>query len=140
MTSFIFHLAFPVHDIKAARRFYVDGLGCQLGRCGQSAMILNFHNHQLVAHLVKSPPSPQKGIYPRHYGLICSEQSQWENLLERCFAHELSFYEKPKLRHAGKISEHHTFFLADPSSNLLEFKYYRHHEAIFAPGGDLIGD
>ena len=30
--SVFFHLAFPVHDLKAAKRFYMDGLGCVLGR------------------------------------------------------------------------------------------------------------
>ena len=27
-----FHLAFPVHDLEEARRFYVDTIGCKIGR------------------------------------------------------------------------------------------------------------
>ena len=27
-----FHLAFPVHDLEAARGFYCDVLGCRIGR------------------------------------------------------------------------------------------------------------
>ena len=27
-----FHLAFPTHDVPTAKHFYVDGLGCTLGR------------------------------------------------------------------------------------------------------------
>ena len=44
---------------------------------------------------------------------------------------ELSFYQEPKQRFPGKLTEHWTFFLEDPFYNLLEFKYYAHHEAIF---------
>jgi extradiol dioxygenase family protein len=32
MKDTLFHLAFPTHDVGAAKRFYVDGLGCTLGR------------------------------------------------------------------------------------------------------------
>ena len=32
MKGVLFHLAFPIHNIAAAKRFYVDGLGCTLGQ------------------------------------------------------------------------------------------------------------
>ena len=46
-----FHLAFPVHDIAAARQFYGDLLGCPEGRSSPEWIDFNFYGHQIVAHL-----------------------------------------------------------------------------------------
>jgi len=55
MGSVFFHLAFPVHDLEEAKVFYVDGLGCTLGRRSSHAMLLEFKNHQIVAQLTTEP-------------------------------------------------------------------------------------
>lgn len=131
LNSALFHLAFPVTDIPKAKIFYAEGLGCEVGRETRHAVILNLYGHQLVAHLTHELLPVQKGIYPRHFGLIFNQESDWEALLARAQAYALNFYEEPKLRFPGQITEHRTFFLQDPFSNLLEFKYYRYPEAIF---------
>ena len=51
MKDALFHLAFPTHDVTAAKRFYVDGLGCTLGRESSHAVMFGLAGHQLVAHL-----------------------------------------------------------------------------------------
>lgn len=127
----IFHLAIPINDLAQAKAFYCDGLGCKLGRESQQALILNFYGHQVVAHLTDEPLTPPQSIYPRHFGLIFSQEADWEALLERAQQQQLSFYVAPKLRFPGQLTEHRTFFLVDPFYNLLEFKFYRHWEAIF---------
>jgi extradiol dioxygenase family protein len=82
-----------------------------------------------------------KSIYPRHFGIIFTEESDWDNLLTKCEMNQLSFYQPARLRFPGKITEHKTFFLQDPFYNLLEFKYYRHYEAIFGASQFMsIGD
>ncbi|NJR50323.1 MAG: glyoxalase [Leptolyngbyaceae cyanobacterium CSU_1_3] len=132
MTSpILFHLAFPVSDIAQTKEFYVDGLGCILGRESPQAVILNLYGHQLVAHLTEEPLAPQQGIYPRHFGLIFTSLSDWQSLLERVQQKQLALYQQPKQRFGGTPLEHHTFFLSDPFSNLMEFKYYAHSSAIF---------
>jgi extradiol dioxygenase family protein len=131
MNTVLFHLAFPVTDIAQTKEFYVGGLGCEAGRESRHAMILNLYGHQLVAHVTKEPLTPQKGIYPRHFGLIFTEETDWEALCDRAQNQELTFYEQPKLRFPGQLTEHRTFFLQDPFYNLLEFKFYRHYQAIF---------
>ncbi|HET9960817.1 MAG TPA: VOC family protein [Nitrospiraceae bacterium] len=138
----LFHLAFPVHDLAVAKRFYVEGLDCVLGRESPRAITLGLAGHQLVAHVAKDPADPQKGIYPRHFGLILTVESDWEALVERAKAHGLKFYQQPRRRFAGTRIEHRTFFLEDPSGNLLEFKYYVHESAIlgerdFSEVGDM---
>ena len=47
----LFHLAFPVHDLAEARRFYGGLLGCAEGRSSETWVDFNFYGHQLVAHL-----------------------------------------------------------------------------------------
>ena len=127
----IFHLAFPVTDIAQAKAYYVDGLGCIPGRESRHALILNLYGHQLVAHRTKEPLSPQRNIYPRHFGIIFTMEADWENLLTRAKKQQLLFREEPKDRFLASPLEHRTFFLEDPFYNLMEFKYYRHPEAIF---------
>lgn len=131
MNQTLFHLAFPITDISQTKEFYVDGLGCIAGRETHHALILNLYGHQLVAHVTKELLTPQRGIYPRHFGLIFTSVNTWENLLERVLSRQLLFREEPKHRFPGLPLEHRTFFLEDPFYNLMEFKYYYHAEAIF---------
>ncbi|NJL02651.1 MAG: glyoxalase [Spirulinaceae cyanobacterium RM2_2_10] len=141
MSTPLFHLAIPVSDIEQTKTFYVEGLGCGLGRESAQAVILELQGHQVVAHLTHEPLVRQPGIYPRHFGLIFPQAADWEALLARSQAQQLSFYQQPKHRFPGQLTEHRTFFLEDPFYNLLEFKYYRHAEAIFG-GRELaaVGD
>ncbi|HBR56227.1 MAG TPA: glyoxalase, partial [Blastocatellia bacterium] len=47
----MFHLAFPVDDLNAARRFYGETLGCEEGRSSDRWIDFNLFGHQIVAHL-----------------------------------------------------------------------------------------
>jgi uncharacterized protein len=131
MSHSLFHLAFPVGNILETKRFYAEGLGCQVGRENSTSIILNLCGHQLVAHVTGEPIAPQRGIYPRHFGLIFTEDAEWRSLLKRAEQQKLRFYQSAKYRFSGTPLEHSTFFLEDPFSNLLEFKHYRNFEAIF---------
>ena len=131
MGPIVFHLAFPVHNLGTAKQFYVDGLGCSLGRESNSAMTLQLGGHQIVAQLCSRPLERQKGIYPRHFGLIFTVEQDWHTCVERVKTNGLTFYQQPRVRYAGTRIEHRTFFLEDPSHNLLEFKHYTYESAIF---------
>ncbi|MBW4577567.1 MAG: VOC family protein [Aphanothece sp. CMT-3BRIN-NPC111] len=131
MNPVLFHLAFPVTDIAQTKKFYIDGLGCEVGRESPNSMILNLYGHQLVAHVTREPLTRQQGIYPRHFGLIFTLLADWEAVLERAQQQQLDFREQPKLRFPGLPTEHRTFFLEDPFYNLLEFKFYSYASAIF---------
>lgn len=139
--SVLFHLSFPVSNIPQTKTFYVDGLGCKPGRESESSIILNLYGHQLVPHLTPEPLAPQRGIYPRHFGLIFTAETDWEALLERAEQQQLNFYQFAKRRFPGLPLEHRTFFLEDPFHNLMEFKYYCHSSAIFGESSyTQIGD
>jgi extradiol dioxygenase family protein len=127
-----FHLSIPSTDLAATERWYVEGLGCTLGRRSPQALILNLGGHQLVAQLTPAiPQPPQRGIYPRHFGLVFTSLSAWEALRDRAQRAGLTFGVEPKLRYSGDVLEHHTFFLIDPDHHWLEFKHYSHPEAVF---------
>lgn len=141
MDRILFHLAFPVGNLDQTKAFYIQGLGCEPGRESPQSLIMNFHGHQLVAHVSPLALSPQVGIYPRHFGLVFADESDWEELLARAQTQQLKFYQGAKHRFPGMLTEHRTFFLEDPFFNLLEFKFYRHAEAIFgAKEVALVGD
>ncbi|CEK10418.1 VOC family protein [Legionella hackeliae] len=127
----LFHLAFPVHDFTLAKTFYHDQLGFKLGRESERALIFQFGAGQIVAHKVENILPEQKGIYPRHFGLIFLEKMEFDQFIARINAKKITYEIAPKVRFADTKIEHHSFFLKDPSNNLLEFKYYTHHSAIF---------
>ena len=53
------------------------------------------------------------------------ERADFDALLTRARERGLPFFAEPFVRMAGEPAEHETFFLIDPSNNLLEFKHYR---------------
>ncbi len=131
MNTSIFHLSFPVRDIDSTKEFYVSGLGCKIGRQSTVAIMLDFHGHQIVAHVTENLGLPQPNIYPRHFGLVCQSEQEWTEWRDRAQNSQLNFFRNPHRRFTGTPLEHLTFFLKDPSDNLLEFKYYSNENAIF---------
>ena len=131
MDQSCFHLSIPAIDLELSRHWYERVLGCRAGRCSDEALILDLGGHQLVLqrHRDELGP-PQQGIYPRHFGLIFYQEAPWQALQARVEQAGQAFAVRPKVRFAGDVLEHQTFFLQDPSHNWLEFKHYRHSEAI----------
>lgn len=120
----VFHLAIPCRDLDDAYAFYVTGLGCKLARRYPDRITLDFFGDQVVCHLDPEGIDPEPKMYPRHFGVTFKEKREYDNLLRLATARALPFFHEPMLRFEGRIEEHLTFFLKDPSNNLLEFKYY----------------
>lgn len=141
MTRPRFHLAFPVTDLDATRRFYLDVLGCGLGREDTSEpsrwIDFDFHGHQISAHLVDqalSPPSNMvdgKQVPAAHFGLILN-WDDWHALAARLRNARQPFLIEPHVRFAGAVGEQATLFILDPSGNGLEFKAFHDEASIFA--------
>jgi extradiol dioxygenase family protein len=120
----VFHLAIPCRDLDEAFEFYVTKLGCKLARRYPDRITLDFFGDQVVCHLSqKFDREPQ--MYPRHFGVTFRGREEFENLLSLARQRELPFFQEPFVRFEGRAEEHRSFFLVDPSNNLLEFKYYR---------------
>jgi extradiol dioxygenase family protein len=128
----IFHLAIPCLDVDETVTFY-EKLGARCGRRYKGYAILNFFGHQVVAHVNGEKCDKELFEYPRHFGIICDVKEQYDALLKLAEDHELSFFLKGKMRFEGRPEEHRTFFLKDPSNNLIEFKHYTNLWSVFAP-------
>ena len=124
-----FHLAFPVHDLSAARAFYGDLIGCAEGRSSEDWVDFDFFGHQIVAHL--SPEECDatgtsgvdgKQVPVRHFGLVLDMET-WTALSDRLKG-KVDFIIEPYIRFAGEPGEQATMFLADPSGNAIEFKAF----------------
>jgi extradiol dioxygenase family protein len=133
-----FHLAFPVHDLAAARAFYGGVLGCAEGRSDDHWIDFDFHGHQIVAHLAPQECAPAATgpvdgheVPVRHFGLILPWQA-WQALADRLTAAGMAFIIAPYVRFEGQAGEQGTFFIRDPSGNALEFKTFRDEAQIFA--------
>lgn len=131
-----FHLAFPVHDIERTRDFFVNALGCSVGREAERWIDFDFHGHQISAHLVDDNEAATtnavdgKQVPVRHFGLIL-EWSDWEALADRLRTANVEFLIEPYARFKGEPGEQGTFFVLDPSGNALEFKTFRNDDDIF---------
>jgi hypothetical protein len=133
-----FHLAFPVHDLDAARSFYGELLGCPEGRSSAQWIDFDFFGHQIVAHLVPGS-EPRRHTNPvdghdvpvPHFGAVLT-MADWRALADRLVAAETEFVIDPDIRFAGRPGEQATMFLLDPSGNAIEIKAMANPENLFA--------
>lgn len=132
-----FHLAIPVHDLGAARRFYGAQFGCPEGRSADTWVDFDFFGHQLVAHL-----DPQREplhfnevdgdhVPVPHFGVVL-EWNAWHSLATRLREAGVRFVIEPGIRFRGEVGEQATMFLLDPSGNALEFKAFKEPANLFA--------
>lgn len=133
-----FHLAFPVTNLLETEKFYLEVLGCSIGRRTPKSINFNFHGHQIVAHLVDSMPDNTddgridgKNVPPFHFGLVM-EWNDWNAFRDKLIKRNFEFRIKPHIRYPGKVGEQATLFLNDPSGNAIEFKSFRDDERLFA--------
>ena len=130
-----FHLAFPVRDINEARDWYVDILGCSVGRESEEWIDFNMFGHQVVAHLSKKSTSDSTNevdghqVPTRHFGVILSS-SEWDSLRDK-LSDKISFLIAPNVRFEGTSGEQKTMFFKDTSGNCLEFKSFYDDKMIF---------
>jgi uncharacterized protein len=134
----LFHLAFPVHDLEAARRFYGGVLGCPEGRSSESWVDFDFYGHQIVAHLAPGEAGhrhtsevDEHNVPVRHFGAILSME-EWERLADKLRAAGTKFVIEPYVRFKGQVGEQATMFFLDPSGNALEFKAFGDRSQVFA--------
>jgi extradiol dioxygenase family protein len=128
MTLPPFHLAFPVDDLDAARRFYGELLGCPEGRSADEWIDFNLYGHQIVAHL--APEEARIRATNRvdgdevpvpHFGIVLP-MNEWKALAARLEKAAVEFVIAPTVRFENQPGEQATMFFLDPAGNALEFK------------------
>ena len=133
-----FHLAFPVHDLEAARAFYGGLLGCREGRSADDWVDFDFFGHQIVAHLDRSM-APRRASAPvdgddvpvHHFGAVLP-MGRWQDLARRLEEAGMEFVIEPTVRFRGRPGEQATMFFLDPSGNAIEIKAMKDPSALFA--------
>jgi uncharacterized protein len=138
MTLRPFHLAFPVHDLAAARGFYGGVMGCGEGRSSDHWIDFDFYGHQIVTHLdaAMQPRTIHNAVDGHdvpvpHFGVVLT-MPQWQELAERLKAAGTQFGIEPHIRFKGEVGEQATMFFYDPSGNALEFKAFADDNMLFA--------
>ena len=135
-----FHIAFPVDDLDAARRFYGVVLGCPEGRSSESWIDFDLFGHQIVAHRVErtaagggTPSNPVDGhdVPVPHFGVVL-DMERWQPLADRLTAAGIRFVIAPHIRFKGQVGEQATMFFLDPAGNALDFKAFSDMGQLFA--------
>ncbi len=135
-----FHLAIPVYDLSAARRFYGEVFGLPGGRSSTQWVDFDFYGHQLVIHehpkttsqdSAHTNPVDGHDVPVPHFGIVLA-WPQWEALAERLKSFGTEFVIEPYIRFKGQVGEQATMFLLDPCGNALEFKAFKDMSQLFA--------
>ncbi len=134
-----FHLAFPVHDLEAARRFWGGTMGCPEGRSSAEWIDFDFYGHQIVTHLVAGMETADVGgnavdghqVPVPHFGVVL-EMKDWQALADRLIAAGTQFDIEPHVRFRGQPGEQATMFFRDPSGNAIEMKAFDDLGQLFA--------
>lgn len=136
--SKLFHLAFSVNDLDAAREFYGGVLGCAEGRSSAYWIDFDLYGHQIVTHLDPAATGVQmtnavdgNDVPVPHFGVILP-MDEWEKLAERLRSAGVKFVIEPRIRFKGEVGEQATMFFLDPSGNALEFKSFADMSQVFA--------
>ncbi len=133
----LFHLAFHVTDLDAARRFYGATLGCREGRSTDTWVDFDFFGHQISLHLSQPFVTTRTGrvgeqLVPMpHFGLVLA-LPDWQQLADRLTHSGMDFVLPPQLRFAGQPGEQWTMFFCDPCGNPMEVKGFRDLDNVYA--------
>ena len=127
--SSLFHLAYHVTDLQAARAFYGGVLGCAQGRSTDTWVDFDFFGHQISLHLGEPFKTTLTGHVGDHLVLALPD---WQALAQRLRDAQVNFVMEPQLRFAGQSGEQWTMFFLDPSGNPLEIKGFASLATVYA--------
>ncbi|HRH41982.1 MAG TPA: VOC family protein [Pyrinomonadaceae bacterium] len=137
MKNNLFHLAFPVHNLDEARKFYGEVLECEEGRSSEHWIDFNLFGHQIVAHLADNAGIVHRNevdshsVPVPHFGIVLS-MDEFDKFAEKLKDKGVKFVIEPYTRFKGQVGEQATMFFLDPSGNALEFKAFADFSQVFA--------
>jgi hypothetical protein len=132
----LFHLAYHVHDLDAARAFYGGVLGCREGRSTTTWVDFDFFGHQISLHLGEPFATTDSGVVGDtrvpmpHLGLVLPAD-EWHAMARRLREAGTAFVIEPHLRFAGQSGEQWTMFFRDPSGNPIEVKGFADLDRVY---------
>ena len=132
----LFHFAYHVRDLDAARDFYARVLGCREGRSTDTWVDFDFFGHQISLHLGEPFATTDTGrvgghLVPMpHLGVVL-ELPDWQALAQRLRDAGVAFVMEPQMRFEGQPGEQWTMFFRDPSGNPIEVKGFRSLQTVY---------
>jgi uncharacterized protein len=133
----LFHLAYHVTDLDAARSFYGGVLGCREGRSTETWVDFDFFGHQISLHLGTPFEVTRTGkvgdhmVMMPHLGVVLPLDA-WLELAARLERAGIAFDIPPVVRFKGEAGEQRTMFFFDPSGNPIEVKGFKDFDSVFA--------
>ncbi len=126
----ILHLSLPVRDLAETKQFYVETLGCDVGRERPDFIDIWFYGLQLTLQLHPDQvlPLAQRGV--RHFGVTVSSD-ELTALMTRLDAAPIDWVSPLHTDYAGTPQEQTKAKIADPSGNIIELKAYVDPAAAF---------
>jgi uncharacterized protein len=132
-----FHLAFPIKNLQKTKEFYVDLLGCSIGRESSNWVGFNFFGHQSTAQV--NPESvcsfpfyrSEKSPFPfYHFGAVLTWKD-WHEMENKLKESSIRFLIEPKIVFGGEVGEQKTMFIEDPNGYAIEFKAFEQEDHLF---------
>jgi len=120
----ILHLSLPVRDLRIARDFYVEALGCQAARTRDGFVDVWFFGMQLTLQDRPDEVRESKPGGSRHFGVTLA-RDEFDELLVRLEVAAVPWVVPVTTDNEGLPTEQTKAKLADPSGNVIEIKSYR---------------
>jgi extradiol dioxygenase family protein len=119
----ILHLSLPVRDLASSEGFYVDVLGCTLGRRRETYVDVWFYGMQVTLHERPAEvlSAADRGV--RHFGVTLTT-ADLHILLDRLASHPVEWLDEVSTDYASTPREQTKAKLLDPSGNVIELKAY----------------
>ncbi|MDG1821922.1 MAG: VOC family protein [Flavobacteriaceae bacterium] len=134
--SSLFHISLPCADIEKTTNFYINILGCEMGRNAQHWVDINLFGHQVTFTEVgkfsfENPNYVFEGkVLPSfHLGVIVN-LDVWNTLYGKLSDEDCEIVHQKRFLNAKK-GEHLSFFVKDPDRYMLEFKSFKNNNEIF---------
>ena len=129
----ILHLSIPVRDLAESRAFYVDLLGCDIGRVRDDFIDVWFYGMQVSLHAEPDQVRPIAAQGVQHFG-VTLDAEDLQQLLQRLEGQRVTWVRPVSTDYPGTPKEQTKAKLADPSGNVIELKTYVDPAAAFAWG------
>lgn len=124
VASHTVHLSIPVDDLRSARDFYTDAMGCRVGRVRDTWLDVWFFDMQLTLQHrpAEVRPPDEQGV--RHFGVVLDDEADYLALVERLDRHDVTWIARPQRHDGDELSGKSGAKVADPSGNVIEIKWY----------------
>ena len=120
----ILHLSLPVRDLRIARDFYVEALGCQAARTRDDFVDVWFFGMQLTLQDRPDEVGEWKPGGSRRFGVTLA-RDEFDELLVRLEVAAVPWVVPVTTDNEGLSTEQTKAKLKDPSGNVIEIKSYR---------------